>query len=35
MNYYTSYYNLQAIIAVGFKVNNHRAVEALIMRDAL
>jgi len=26
-NYNTNHYNLQAIIAVGFKVNNHRAVQ--------
>jgi len=25
-NYQTNHYNLQAIIAVGFKVNNERAV---------
>ena len=26
-NYQTNHYNLQAIIAVGFKVNNERAVQ--------
>lgn len=26
-NYNTKYYNLDAIIAVGFKVNNKRAIE--------
>ena len=26
-NYNTNHYNLQALIAVGFKVNNHRAVQ--------